>query len=554
MKKAVFVGALGLVLTLAARPMPSSVQHRYLETEIMGIVHYGLNTYADMEWGYGDTPPSVFAPTSLDAEQWVVAAASAGIRRLVLVCKHHDGFCLFPSKLCDDYTIANTPWKDGKGDLVREVRDACFRHGMEFGAYLSPWDRHQASYGTAAYADYFQGQWDELLADYGPLYEVWLDGANGGDGWYGGARERRKLPKDVRAYYRLDELDDKVSKHNPLAIVYGGGNPSTRATWCGNEIGMNSSTCWNEKDGVYVPRESDTPLRRNGWFWHPDDKPKSLAELVDVYFLTVGRNSVLNLGLAPNRCGVLGEDDVRRLKEFGDYVRRFNAVDVAEGATIADCVDGHRLTRTLRLREPSAVNAIDLKEEIRAGQVVGRWTAEVEVDGEWRPAAEGTTVGYRRMERFTAVTTSVVRLTFDGEGRLPVMKGISLRHAAFVKQEEDEPFNQWRSPFKVREIEPGVLEYDFLRRITVNAIQFVPPKDKRIKGLPDRYEIQTSDDGKVWTKVHEGEFGNLRANPVRQVQPLPARLCMRYVRVRALHALDGDPDWSGILFEFFTRK
>ena len=369
MMRAMIFAALSAAVAIGrAAPKPSEAQMKYLETEVMGIVHYGLNTYADREWGFGDTPTSAFAPTRLDPEQWVVAAKAGGLKRLVLVCKHHDGFCLFPSKLNPDYTIANTSWKGGKGDLVREFRDACTKHGMEFGAYLSPWDRHQANYASSAYADYFQGQWDELLAGYGPISEIWLDGANGGDGWYGGAREARKLPSDARAYYRFDELLDKLQKQYPNAVAFGGGSRPNCAKWCGNETGMNNETSWNAQDGAYVPNEADTPFRRRGWFWHPDDQPKSLAELVDVYFMTVGRNSVLDLGIAPNRDGVVGDDDVARLKEFGDYIRAFNATDLAADARRSDIREGRRLTVSLKLPIAKAFNVIDLKEDVAEGQ------------------------------------------------------------------------------------------------------------------------------------------------------------------------------------------
>ena len=364
------------LLAAGANPKPSEIQMKYLETEMMGIVHYGLNTYVDREWGFGDTPPSVFKPTALDPEQWVVAAKAGGLRRLVLVCKHHDGFCLFPSKLNSDYTIANTSWKDGKGDLVKEFREACRKHGLEFGAYLSPWDRHQANYASAAYTDYFHGQWDELMANYGPICEIWLDGANGGDGWYGGAKETRKLPSAAREYYRFGELLDKLARKFPRAIAFGGGLRPNCSIWCGNETGMNPETCWNVRDGVYIPNEADTPFRCGGWFWHPDDRPKSLAELVDVYFLTVGRNSVLDLGLAPNREGVIGADDVVRLKEFGDYIRTFNATDFAADAKRSETREGNRLTVTLNLPVAKTFNTVDLKENIVDGQTIGTWTAE----------------------------------------------------------------------------------------------------------------------------------------------------------------------------------
>lgn len=554
MRAVIFAVLSAAVAIGRAVPKPSEAQMKYLETEVMGIVHYGLNTYADREWGFGDTPTSAFAPTRLDPEQWVVAAKAGGLKRLVLVCKHHDGFCLFPSKLNPDYTIANTSWKGGKGDLVREFRDACTKHGMEFGAYLSPWDRHQANYASSAYADYFQGQWDELLAGYGPISEIWLDGANGGDGWYGGAKETRKLPSDARTYYRFNELLDKLEKRYPNAVAFGGGLRPNCAKWCGNETGMNNETSWNAQDGAYVPNEADTPFRRRGWFWHPDDQPKSLAELVDVYFMTVGRNSVLDLGIAPNRDGVVGDDDVARLKEFGDYIRAFNATDLAADARRSDIREGRRLTVSLKLPIAKAFNVIDLKEDIVEGQRVGKWTVEANVGVSWIKLAAGTTIGYRRMERFGSVEADEVRIVLEGEVGTPLLKSAALRFAPPVKPEpQAQDFEQWRSPVKLSEPSPDVRVYDLLRRVAVDTFQCRPPKD-RTDGVPDKFAIYASDDGESWREILKGEFGNLRANPVMQRVSMPEKVETRYLKLVALHALDGTPRWEGVLTEFFRGK
>ena len=554
MRAVIFAALSAAVATSSGAPQPSEAQMKYLETEVMGIVHYGLNTYADREWGFGDTPTSAFAPTRLDPEQWVVAAKAGGLKRLVLVCKHHDGFCLFPSKLNPDYTIANTPWKGGKGDLVREFRDACAKHGMEFGAYLSPWDRHQANYATSAYADYFLGQWEEIMSDYGPISEIWLDGANGGDGWYGGAKETRKLPSDARTYYRFNELLDKLEKQYPNAIAFGGGLRPNCAKWCGNETGMNNETSWNVQDGAYVPNEADTPFRRRGWFWHPDDQPKSLAELVDVYFMTVGRNSVLDLGIAPNRDGVVGDDDVARLKEFGDYIRAFNATDLAADARRSDIREGRRLTVSLKLPIAKAFNVIDLKEDIAEGQRVGKWTVEANVGGSWIKLAAGTTIGYRRMERFGSVEADEVRIVLEGEVGTPLLKSAALRFAPPVKPEpQAQDFEQWRSPVKLTEPSQDVRIYDLLRRVAVDTFQCRPPKD-RTDGVPDKFAIYASDDGENWHEILKGEFGNLRANPVMQRVSMPEKVETRYLKLVALHALDGTPRWEGVLTEFFRGK
>lgn len=533
-------------------PAPSAAQLAYLKTGVMGIIHYGLNTYVDREWGYGDTPPSVFNPKALDAEQWVVAAKRGGLRRLIMVAKHHDGFCLFPSKLNTDYTVANTPWKDGRGDLVREVRDACLKHGLEFGVYLSPWDRRRADYATPAYVDYFHGQWDEVFANYGPIIENWLDGANGGDGWYGGAKETRSLPCAPRDYYRFDDLLVKLAAHNPNAVSFGGGLTENCVKWIGNEKGFNADTRWNDEHGPFVPYEADTPFRKGGWFWHPGDRAKSLAELVEVYFLSVGRGAVLNLGLAPNRDGLLDEGDVTRLAEFGDWVRKFEATDLAADARREECRTELTLAVTMNLPKPATFNAVDFGEDLSHGQQIEDWTLQALQDGVWTDLVTGTTAGFRRMERFPVTTASAIRLTCRGRTRVPSLTSLALRFADAVPEEQEpDTFDQRRSPCKVTEPVRGTLEFDFLRKVSVNAFHYIPVKD-RFDGVPDQYELYVSDDGKAWTKLAAGEFGNLRANPVMQRQQLPETVTMRYARVKATRALEGEPTWSGALFEFFT--
>ena len=216
------VSCVGVDAPAPCGPLPDDNQIDLQDMEMYAFLHYSLNTYTDQEWGYGNEDPAIFNPSKLDVRQWARVCRDSGMKGIILTAKHHCGFCLWPSKLNPDYTVANTPWKDGKGDLVKEVREATHKAGLEFAAYLSPWDRHHAEYARPAYVDYFHAQWADLMDNYGPITEIWLDGANGGDGWYGGARERRKLPGGAEVYYKSGLLLETLFKNSPTAVAFSG--------------------------------------------------------------------------------------------------------------------------------------------------------------------------------------------------------------------------------------------------------------------------------------------------------------------------------------------
>ena len=292
-------------------PVPSQRQLRWHELEFYGFVHFSMNTFTDKEWGYGDESPALFQPSALDARQWVAAARAAGMAGIILTAKHHDGFCLWPSAYTT-HSVKSSPWRDGHGDVVRELADACRESGMKLGLYLSPWDRNHAAYGTPAYIQYYRAQLQELLTQYGELFEFWFDGANGGDGYYGGARATRTI--DRREYYGFPTLWEMVRAQQPGAILFSDAGPDIR--WVGNEGGVASHTCWakikpegiavgevddvtrlgwGEANGtVWRPAEVDVSLRP-GWFYHAQEQPKSLAALLDIYFTSVGRGCCLLL-------------------------------------------------------------------------------------------------------------------------------------------------------------------------------------------------------------------------------------------------------------------
>jgi len=331
-------------------PVPTARQLRWHELEFYGFLHFTVNTFTDKEWGYGDEPESVFNPSAFDADQIVRSAKDAGMRGLILTCKHHDGFCLWPSKFTE-HSVKNSPWQGGKGDVVRDISAACRRHGLRFGVYLSPWDRNHKDYGRPEYVTYYRNQLRELLTNYGDIFTVWFDGANGGDGFYGGAKERRQI--DNKVYYDWKNTWQIVRDLMPMAVMFSDVGPDFR--WVGNERGIAGETCWatiNAGDGVpgntsanlnqgerpgtnWIPAECDVSIRP-GWFYHAkeDGKVKTPAQLLDVYYQSVGRGACLNLNLPPDRRGQIHENDLESIKEFQRILRATFAKDLARKAKI----------------------------------------------------------------------------------------------------------------------------------------------------------------------------------------------------------------------------
>ena len=299
----------------ACRPAPSAAHKARLEAEddIIGIVHWGLNTYEDREWGFGNADPAKLNPSKFDADKIVGACKDGGIRGLVVVAKHHDGFCLWPTKTTD-YNISRSPFRGGKGDYVREIERACRKAGLKFGVYCSPWDRNSAHYATDKYIEIFHNQLKELLdGRYGEVFEMWFDGANGGDGWYGGANETRKIPKN---YYRFDEVFKFIRALQPK-VTFFSDQPSAEYHWPYNECGDVDPVLCANRGGYYGQWEADFPMRP-GWFYHEKErgKTKHAAYLMNRYLASVGNGGTMNIGISPNKEGVLDEEDVNALKGF----------------------------------------------------------------------------------------------------------------------------------------------------------------------------------------------------------------------------------------------
>lgn len=452
-------------------PLPTERQLRWHELEYYGFLHFTVNTFTDQEWGYGDESPQVFNPTDFDADQIVRTAKEAGMAGVILTAKHHDGFCLWPSQYTE-HSVKNSPWKDGKGDVVREISDACRRQGIKFGVYLSPWDRNHRDYARPEYLTYYRNQLRELLTQYGELFTVWFDGANGGDGFYGGAREKRQI--DNRTYYDWPNTWKLVRELQPFACMFSDAGPDFR--WIGNERGFAGDPCWatldrskpnrhpggssegltsGERPGTaWLPGECDVSIRP-GWFYHAseDGKVKTPAQLLEIYYASVGRGCCLNLNLPPDRRGRIHENDVRSLREFRRLLDATFATNLAKGARFQASsvrptrraygprlvLDGKRETYwttpddittaelALTLREPATFNVVDLREALPLGQRIEAFGLDEWRNGAWVEFAKGTSIGNRRLVRLPAkVTTDQVRLRITQAAACPAISEFGL--------------------------------------------------------------------------------------------------------------------------------
>jgi alpha-L-fucosidase len=406
--------------------------------EMIGFIHFSINTFTDKEWGYGDESPGLFNPSSLDAEQWARTAKEAGMKQLILTAKHHDGFCLWPSAYTE-HSVKNSPWKNGKGDLVKEFIEACRRNGLKAGLYLSPWDRNHKDYGTEVYLDYYRNQLTELLSNYGEISEIWFDGANGGDGYYGGANEIRKI--DRGTYYDWDSTFNLVYSLQPEIIIFSDAGPGCR--WIGNEHGIAGETNWSTINGDsltiggsgqaylntgdpngpdWIPGECDVSIRP-GWFYHSaqDEEVKSLTELINIYYGSVGRNGVLLLNIPPDQRGLIHENDVARLEEFSEYIKTTFEHPLFYLDTISEVID---------LGDAISFDLILVGEDISKGQRVHDFKIEGWIDGKWTFIAGGTTIGHKRILKTEPIKTSRLKITFESDIGSPIINKFGLYQEA----------------------------------------------------------------------------------------------------------------------------
>ena len=451
-------------------PVPTLRQLAWHELEQYAFVHFTTNTFTDKEWGFGDESESVFNPTAMDVTQWTKTINAAGLKGLVLTCKHHDGFCLWPSKYTE-HSVKNSPYKNGKGNVVEEVERACRADGLKFGVYLSPWDRNRADYGSPSYVEYYRNQLKELFTAHSPVFEMWFDGANGGDGFYGGANERRNI--DGKTYYGWPTTLNLIRGMEPNVIFFSDAGPDIR--WCGNEQGFVNETNWNTinadtlyagKNGIqdllntgnengtsWIPAEVDVSIRP-GWFYHAkeDSLVKTPEQLFDIYMSSVGRGANLILNIPPDRRGLINEIDVASLLGWKKLIdERFNTNlalnKPAKASTVRGnsevysaemATDGNKETYwatndqektgnlEIDLGEAKIVSFILIQEYIKLGQRIKSFSVEIEKDGNWQEVARGTTIGYKRILRIAPVEAQKVRIVFQDAKACPVISNVAI--------------------------------------------------------------------------------------------------------------------------------
>jgi len=425
--------------------VPSAGQIAYQKMEMVGFIHFTVNTFTDKEWGYGDEDPAIFNPTELDAEQWVKAARAGGLKELILTAKHHDGFCLWPSEFTE-HSVKNSPFRDGHGDVVREFTDACRKYGLKVGLYLSPWDRNSKDYGKPEYITYYRNQLRELLTNYGEINEIWFDGANGGDGYYGGANEVRRIDRET--YYDWPATIALVKELQPGIMIFSDAGPDLR--WVGNEHGYAGETFWSTIDASkliigasdadylntgdpdgnsWLIGQCDVSIRP-GWFYHAseDSLVKTPEQLLDIYYKSVGRNGVLLLNLPPDRRGLIYETDVENLATFKSDLDAIFAVNLAEGASLLRQSSGEQNVEvTAELGERVTFDHIVLGEDIEKGQRISQFHVEAETgEGEWITIAQATTIGYKRILQVERVTTSKVKVVIEASKNPPLLSEVGL--------------------------------------------------------------------------------------------------------------------------------
>lgn len=435
-------------------PTPSPRQMAWHDMKFYAFVHFTTTTFRDVEWGYGDAAPDEFQPTKYNPRQWAEVFKAAGMKGVILTAKHHDGFCLWQTKETD-YSVANSSWRNGTGDVVGDLSREARRAGLRFGVYLSPWDRHDLRYATPAYIDYYRAQLRELLTNYGPIFEVWEDGANGGDGYYGGLREKRTIGP---GYYDWPNTSFLIHSLQPDVIIWGAGGMDAR--WCGNESGYMPEPNWavREINGTeyWNPAEVDVSIRP-GWFYHAseDDRVRSVDNLMKIYYESVGRGANLILNVPPTKEGLIHPTDSATLVAFGKALKRefshplkrsaiksFTASNVRGGDKTygaSRLTDGKRSTFwatddevreasvTMMLKSPQPLYAIELREPIQLGQRIGKFSVEAQTpDGQWKQVASGTTIGPQHIMRLPDMEAKALRVNIESSRACPLLSDLIL--------------------------------------------------------------------------------------------------------------------------------
>lgn len=558
-------------LDIASRVVPTAQQLAWQESGLTAFLHFGMNTFTNREWGDGKESETLFNPTALDADQWVSTLKKAGFKLVILTAKHHDGFCLWPTATTA-HSVASSPWLNGKGDVVKMLREACDRHGMKLGIYLSPWDRNAPVYGDSEkYNDMFVAQLRELLGNYGKVDEVWFDGACG---------EGPNGKKQVYDWPRFRAVMEELQPEAVLAIT------GDDVRWVGNEDGTGRETEWsvtplvppliagaaesNKRLGItdmsrdlgsrdllakaeslhWWPSEVDVSIRP-GWFYHPDEQPKTLRELADIYLKSVGRNSTLLLNIPPDRRGKIAEADSVRLMQLNEWIT----------ANFSKPLGVSKAGKGVMFKKPTVVNCVALGEDITRGQRVEEFVVEGLVGKKWRELTRGTTVGHRRIVTFpdTKVSAVTVRIVSSrAEANLKPMEVFRITMPA-----KDAPASQgvpegYRA---IGDVKLSLLGNDIQASLpsmeSIAGFVYTPHADRR-DGTIYRYKCEVSPD---WGKWYEpegvtGEFGNIMHHATARTVMFDKPIDARYLVLRLKEDVKGRSDvpasWEGLTI--FTKK
>lgn len=526
-------------VNMAARLVPSPQQLAWQQLELTAFIHFGINTFTGREWGDGTESPTVFNPSQLDAEQWVRTLKAGGFKMVILTAKHHDGFCLWPTKTTD-YSVASSPWRKGNGDLVKELRMACDKYDMKFGVYLSPWDRNAESYGDSPrYNQFFVDQLTELLTNYGEIHEVWFDGANA------------EGPNGKKQEYDWDTFYKTIQKLQPKAVMAIMGDD---VRWVGNERGVGRETEWSATvltPGIYgrsqvqnkalnvfpkakdlggrpmleratelfwYPSEVDVSIRP-GWFYHKheDSKVKSLKHLMDIYYQSVGYNSVLLLNIPPDQRGLIHPIDSIRLCEFAAYrAKNFANNRLVRGTKYWKANPGDE--REYKLKKDSKINVIVLQEDISKGQRVEEFEVEALTSNGWQSVASATTIGYKRMLRIPEINATALRVKIKACRSIANIMNVEAYYAEPLQ--ENKQVDSWRNDsFRKtwKQLDKSPFVVDFGKEAIVKGFTYAPLNAEAKPSMAFKYKLFLSHDGKEWREiVSNGEFSNIMHNPLPQ--------------------------------------
>lgn len=583
--------------------IPTQDQVNWQQMEYYMFTHFGPNTFTDVEWGNGKEDPKVFNPTNVDCRQWAATAKAAGMKGIIITAKHHDGFCLWPSKY-STHTVRESLWKDGKGDLLKELSEACREYGLKFGVYLSPWDQNHPAYGTPEYNQVFANTLNEVLSGYGEVFEQWFDGANG---------EGKDGKKQV---YDWNLFHNTVYRNQPQAVIFSDVGPGCR--WMGNEQGVAGKTNWSTLNikgyepghgapsvdilntGVqggeaWVPAETDVSIRP-GWFYSPstDDKVKSVDKLMDIYYTSVGRNSNLLLNVPPDRTGRINANDSIRLMEFrkaredsfskdlieGAEIKASNVRDNATQYSVANLLDDNYKTYwatddselnpsiEIDLKQAKTFNRLALQEYIPLGQRVASFSVKYWDNGGWKDLTDATTIGYKRILRFPAISTQKLKISFTALA-CPLISKVSLYNAPesfsateAVNKENNKSLStsKWKlvSPvadlskiadtddntfLEVKKKTPLVI--DMGEAVLIKGFTYIPFNKVQSSNIL-RYNFYISLDGKNWTQVKKNAiFNNIANNPVKQEVTLFATNSekVRYIKLEPIETVDSGDNY-----------